>query len=543
MNSRLAILILVLMSAPATVFGQWVEYDDETATLLQLDSVGLNDTEEKDIAVGDLNGDGIDDVVIVRKAPFSNPGARTDVLLINEGGILVERTATFAPEFLSIPTDARDVLIADVTGDGWNDVIIANTFHQQPQIYRNLGIGLGGNWEGLVNESATRFPFLAPPGQDPGPGPLFCGLAAGDVDRDQDLDLFFANYNPGGSATEDVLLINDGAGNFTNETAERLGTYARVAFGTGAAILDLNRDGHQDIVKISTLFSVTPWNSRGIFTLFNDGTGHFDTLPFQRIPGTTQEYMFMLGRFNADPYFDMYIVQDPQDQVAMGTGINPDGTVIWDLSTLTGSPRTGSFGGNLGLADVDQDGDLDMGVAPVDVDIQNCSGGNAGEFALLENDGNGNFSDPWGLDQNIHVRPHDFSFLDVDGDGCYDILMALCTGYAVFRGTSCAPVAVEASADRWSDAMAIRAHPNPSRGATTFSIRAGGNPEGELTIEIVDVRGARVRSIWSGSAAEAPSTLSWDGRDSEGRAAAAGMYFVRMQGEGGVVEEKVLLVR
>ena len=545
MSRRIAIPLTMLLttSLPAGAGSPWVEYDDETATLLQLESVDLSDDEEKDIAIGDLNGDGIDDAVIVRKEPFSNPGARTDVLLLNEGGVLVERTSDYAPEFLSIPTDARDVVIADVTGDRWNDVIIANTFHQQPQIYRNLGLGTGGAWQGLVNESAARCPFLAPPGQSPGPGPLFCGVAAGDIDRDQDVDLYFANYNPGGTATEDVLLVNDGSGFFTNETASRLGTYARVAFGTGAAILDVNRDGFADIVKISTLFDVSPWNDIGIFTLFNDGTGDFDTLPFQKIPSTQQEYMFLLAPFNPDALLDMYVVQDPQDRVAMATGVNPDGTVNWNVSWVSDSPRTASFGGNLGVADVDADGDLDIGVAPVDVDIQNCSGAEAGEFALLENDGAGNFSDPWTLDQNIHARPHDFAFLDVNGDDCVDILMALCTGYRVFQGVTCSPTSAPETTATAGNGWTLEARPNPSRGRTRLSIVAGARSGQPLTIDVIDVRGALVRSLWRGPARGAPGELSWDGRDVGGRVAAAGVYFVRMTGPDWRVEKKIQLVR
>ena len=41
----------------------------------------------------------------------------------------------------------------------------------------------------------------------------------------------------------------------------------------------------------------------------------------------------------------------------------------------------------------------------------------------------------WSADQNFHVRPPDFEFVDVDRDGCLDLFMGLCTGYAVFRQT------------------------------------------------------------------------------------------------------------
>ena len=61
-------------------------------------------------------------------------------------------------------------------------------------------------------------------------------------------------------------------------------------------------------------------------------------------------------------------------------------------------------------------------------------------------DGEGVLTDPWGADQNFHVRPHDFEFVDVDRDGCLDLFMGLCTGYAVFRQTNCAPATAVAGA-------------------------------------------------------------------------------------------------
>ena len=58
---------------------------------------------------------------------------------MNQGGVLVDQTSLLAPGFLAQPTDARDVIIGDFTGDGWEDVVIANTFTQQPKFYTTRG--------------------------------------------------------------------------------------------------------------------------------------------------------------------------------------------------------------------------------------------------------------------------------------------------------------------------------------------------------------------------------------------------------------------
>ena len=437
MRNRTLIFSTALVAACLVATGveaQWVSFSDDTGTRLNLepfadDPTGnpLQDDQEKDVAVGDLDKDGDDDLIVVRKNPFSNPGERQDVLLMNENGVLVDRTATLAPGFLTDMTDARDVAIADFTGDGWLDVVVAPTFNDTPKFYRNLGES-GGNWQGLVDES-NRLPAMAPL--------LICALWAGDVNGDGALDIYLSNYDPGFSGTKDYLLINDGSGFFADETAARLGNFANVAFGTSAEIHDVDNDGDQDIVKISTLYSAPPF-SLGQFILFNDGTGVFDNIPFQEMPSVSP-YFFAAGHLNGDDMIDFLMVGDAQDFTAVTTAIVPDQSLTFDTFNLSPSPRTDGFGGNTKLADIDGDGDLDGGVSPIDVDIQNCPGG--GEFALLRNDGTGRMSDPWaGNDpQNFHTDPHDFAFFDLNSDGCLDIFMGKCTGWEVFVQEDCEP--------------------------------------------------------------------------------------------------------
>jgi hypothetical protein len=67
---------------------------------------------------------------------------------------------------------------------------------------------------------------------------------------------------------------------------------------------------------------------------------------------------------------------------------------------------------------------------------------------------------------------------------------------------------------------------NPARDAARFTCtlpRAGA-----IELSLVDARGRAVRTLASGSYAAGRHAFAWDGRDSEGRRAAAGIYFARV---------------
>ena len=400
----------------------WVDYSNLTATRLLLSTVPANDPHEKDIEVADIDNDGDMDLVIVRKTPFSTPGAQDDLLLMNEGGVLVDRTVEFG--FDAGASDARDVLCVDVNSDGWLDVIICTTFEDPIRLYMNLGNDVGNNWLGLADESSARLGTVFEASRK------YCAVGVGDVTGDNMPDMFFSNYDGG----VDLLYINDGFGSFTDQTQARMGSYANSGFGTSNMIVDIDGDGDGDIIKLTTLFDAPPF-SRGVYVLWNDGTGVFNTVPFQHI-NPDDPYMFILEDFTGDGMLDMYVVNDNADQLYTTTSVIDNSQWNYAVSYPSPSPRTGGFGGNLRAADLDNDGDLDLGVGPIDTDIQNCGSSNG--FTLLQNTG-GSMSDPIsaGDPQNYNIEPHDFAFLDLNNDGCLDMFMALCSGYAVFIQDNC----------------------------------------------------------------------------------------------------------
>ncbi len=423
------LLLATALLHPKQSTSQWLDWNDETADRLVLSTVANSDPEEKDIWVADFNNDGWDDVVVVRKVPFSNAGSqpRTDLLLMNINGVLTDMTTEFAPEFLTNPTQARDVYVDDFDGDGWVDLIIANTFGQQPLYYRNLG-NVNGVWQGFVDESTTRFPFLD---EDE---ILFCAVWGGDVTGNGSKDLYFCNYkfNATGGIAQDFLLINDGTGHFTNESQSRLGNLRNSAFGTAVQLVDIDNDGDLDVLKVSTLYNVAPWNSRGLMVLFNNGDGTFTN--WQNLQPGGSPYMFEAVDLNLNGWLDLYIVDDGADRVLYINGANPDNSVSFTQNTLN-YPSTNGFGGNVHAFDLDLDGYPDIGVADVDVDIPPCN--SSRRLALYENN-NGAVTDPYGTsNQPWAINSYDFFFIDINRDGLPDFITGGCSGYNIFMSANC----------------------------------------------------------------------------------------------------------
>ena len=289
----------------------WVTFVDETASRLVADSsVGANDPLEKDIAVGDVDNDGDPDLVIVRKTRFSELGGQANVLFLNEGGTMVDRTDDFIPQF-NDATDDRDVILIDVDNDLWLDLITATTFSEQPRLYMNLGEDEQGQWLGFqYNPEDNRLPTF-------NPGPKFCAVAAGDVTGDRREDLFFVEYD---NTLEDRLLINDGNGFFTDETASRMpAELSDSAFGTAGEIVDINRDGLMDIIKCSTLDDPIVNSVR---VLYNDGGGHFSRMQHLN---SDAPYMMLTGDVSGDSRSDIFVVTDVQDVFLVYTGNDENG--------------------------------------------------------------------------------------------------------------------------------------------------------------------------------------------------------------------------
>lgn len=84
--------------------------------------------------------------------------------------------------------------------------------------------------------------------------------------------------------------------------------------------------------------------------------------------------------------------------------------------------------------------------------------------------------------------------------------------------------------------------PNPSSGGTSVELAVPA-AQGKATVVVYDLGGRRVKTLVDGEATPGRHLLKWDGRDSSGRKAAAGVYFVRLESARVREVKKVTLLR
>jgi hypothetical protein len=451
-------------SASAQFNDTWIQFVRDDAMISSASPIS-NVENETDLAWGDLDKNGMVDLVVVRTRPFIAAGKRTNVLLMNENGVLVDRTADFAAQsdvpgdmgFLT-PTQDRDVVLADVDGDTWLDVITAtdqpapgdSKSIAHPRIYINLGNDTDGGWLGLRHEDA-RIPQLLTFGGGTPVNPRFFSVSAGDVDDDGFIDLYFGDQDyvgifvgePGAEDTEDRLLINDGSGFFTDQTLSHLTLgMATSDICNNTVLADFNVDGQLDLLK---------QNGHGNSTdvIYNDPItpGSFTSWDENVYSGSP--YFANSGDLNGDGRPDLVISDNGTDKFLINTGTDVNDKATWGPPStyefLAGSDD--GFGANSLVADLDLDGWDDVLIADVDPEIpgytrrlhiyHNRGGTVGGTDIVLREERQSTSNTDWigvvGMETADLKGTHDVAVFDVDNDGLQDIIVSQLEGTFVWR--------------------------------------------------------------------------------------------------------------
>jgi FG-GAP-like repeat len=365
------------------------------------------------VAVADVNGDGIPDLIVAHACESStscNYGA-IGILLGNGDG-------TFQPAvtYNSGGDDATYVTVADVNQDGKLDLVVANL------CVNSLNCSSSGENGGVAILLGNGDGTFQPAVSYSSTGLYTFGVAVADLNGDGKPDLALANdWIADGNAFGSVsVLLSNGSGSY-----EPGATYAAgVGIDTHAVVVaDVNGDGKPDLVLCNAYLDQS---TASVAVLLGNGDGTFQPAVNYDSGGETA-LSIAAADVNGDGNLDIVVANScasndancgyGEGAVAVLLG-NGDGTFQPEVSYSTGGYEATS----IAIVDVNRDGKLDLVVAN-ECGASFCNGESAGVVGVLWGNGDGTFQNavPYGAggDEAFSVAVADFN-----GDGLPDLAVA-----------------------------------------------------------------------------------------------------------------------
>lgn len=397
---------IAIMTASASA--QWMGFVDESAALGtdRFPFIGaapgeVSNENYYDGDIGDIDGDGYPDRLL---------GARFGLLYNTGGGYMVNTRKLVGL-----------LLRGDAGASGWGEDAMGLIDVDDDG---DLDALMGGNGEPLtcqINQKG-RFSLSWTHRRSA------LNIVPTDVENDGDADIFVAHAfcadRSCGGPVQFSLLVNDGTGTYTEESATRGLDFTTSDFIVGVASGDVDGDGDFDALIARGLAT-----GGSMIVALNDGTGRF-TQRVTTIPtlGSGFAQGVSLGDVDDDGDLDLlvghagtYTGGHPVVGLVLaendGDGNFTDRSAAWFDD---GGSTSGIGGGNVLLADVDYDHDLDI------VAVERAGGTMQFDVAILLNDGRGRFTYSTARSLAIPARSMmglgiDIGLGDMDRDGDYDL--------------------------------------------------------------------------------------------------------------------------
>lgn len=363
----------------------------------------------------DYDNDGDQDIYRNVKDKVGEQSMHYGEILENNGA------GEFAESFVNITSTSGLAYVTDFNNDEYDDLLVLGV--------NRLGVK---SIQMYINNQSERFITVQ---NSPFRAYNSTSMDLSDVDRDGDLDALVSG-ELFGEVNGTILYVNDGEGNYTEDTRQHF-----LGYGFSKAVfIDINNDGYEDIISGGKMLyenngdgSFSEGGSLHMIDFFDvevvdidkDGlediiAANYNTIQWYRNTGNGFfEEKSSIGNAFTNPYFATGDIDGDGDldlfmNARLSSGIyENDGTGKFSLKTSANFVDIHTC--NTAFSDLDNDGDLDLLM----------SGGTTGtetDQLLLLNDGNGNFTKN---NTNIMGVTHaNLIFFDADNDGDNDVVVS-----------------------------------------------------------------------------------------------------------------------
>lgn len=512
MRPTLPLSVLLALSLCRNAAAQL--YDDASANLPNNGARGPS----MDVRAADLDKDGDLDLVFAREF-------QPNVILFNNGaGIFTNATAGRLPQPAH---DSEDVVVADFDRDGDLDLIFCSE--------DDIRLGRTNVHEYYLNDGAGRFlaaSFIFPDSEAN-------AVIAADLNNDDVPEVLFGNNG------QNFFFINNGSGAFANETATRLPAVNDVT--QDLLLADFDNDGDLDLFV---------GNENGNRLLLNNGAARFtDESGACLPPGLNLETRKVAaGDVEGDGDLDIFL-----SNVAFLPGKNRqnrlfinDGRGFFKDSTTTHLPMDSEDTLDGMFEDVDWDGDLDLVIANVNLNV-------TGRLKIYLNNGRGRFSDSSAaiLPQSYFINAlgviaadlnadgaRDLYFCDRNNGGGKDVLLLRRASMTGLDDGAVASVRSFVLLQNYPNPFSLRAKPAFSHDENSLTaIRYELPSYARVELKIHNVLGQEVRTLVDAAQAAGIHTAWWEGRDNAGREAPSGAYIYTLRSGAVGLSRKLVLLR
>ncbi|WP_420318777.1 FG-GAP-like repeat-containing protein [Ekhidna sp.] len=369
-----------------------------------LESISPN-SDVYDICLCDLNGDGLNDVILTHNIQDNQDNDPQTTIFQNNSTVTAEAFNDIGISNISDTEGFISTTCADIDGDGKPDAIFTSNTNSSNQIfiYQNVS-------SGTVSLNTNTLSLSLPTDQN-NEIRVTRRVKASDIDGDGKLDLIVGNEKDN---TLHVFPNTSSPGSFSFGSAVEI-TVGNATTTGAIDVGDLDGDGKPDIVVIPALQS-----NEEIYVLRNESIPGSISMNLQEgISTLDRRRNIVIADFNNDGLNDLAATAD-----LTASSVGDESIEIYE-NTTTGSSITFSTASpvtipsnlpwGLQVGDLNGDGLVDIAVATIG------GSGTNGSIYLIENSSNGTISFNAATALSVNIDARNIAIGDLSGDSKPDI--------------------------------------------------------------------------------------------------------------------------